>query len=1576
MKNINWLLAFIPLSATLCFAESAWAQVPPITAAPDGTGTSVIQQGNRFDITGGKTSGDGGNLFHSFQQFGLTEGQIANFISNPAIRNILGRVVGGDASIINGLIQVTGGNSNLFLINPAGIIFGPSAQLNVPAAFTATTATGIGFGSNWLNAVGSNNWASFVGNPSAFTFSGQPGSIVNTGNLAVSAGENISLIGGTIINTGTIAAAGGNITIAAVPGQSLVRISQPGHLLSLEVGIAALGIENGILPATIGQLLTGAKLGNATGLAVQSDGSVQLTNSGVTLPTAPGDAIASGTLNTVGDIGGQVNIFGNQVGVIGANIDADGILGGGTVLIGGDYRGLGTLPHALQTFVSNDSTINANAIASGNGGRVIVWADDITRFYGNINARGIASGGFVEVSGKQTLDYQGLADLRSLSGIVGTLLLDPTDITISTAADTPTITFTSGTFSDSTTSASNLNTTTLQNQLNLGNVVVSTASGLSALGNITVSSPIAWSSSNSLTLSANNDITTNQSITNSGSGAIALQANNSIFVNANITTQGGTITLNADRDGGGVGAIAIANATINSNGGNIILGGGTTPSNSPAVGTPANPDGIGITNSNLSAGSGNISIQGTGVAGVSGASGITIENGAIVQTSGTGTITIKGTGGNGTTSNDGIKIDGANTTISSVNGNIQLTGTGGGTGNLNTGIFIANSTVKSTGSGSITLTGNGSAAGTGIDNVGIDVDAGTLAASGTGNLTLAGIGGNSAEGILLNSGLINPTGGSGTITLTADEINLLGNTAIKGTGTLQLQPLTPSLGITIGGIVSDPALNLGSTELATVQPGFTQVTIGRSDTSGAIAIAGDVTFQSPTTLQAPGSGGSITYTAGNITGTGNATITLNANQNIAIGNITNSGRGITIASSSGSINSSGSLNTSSTSGNGGAISLTATNSINVGAIDASTSFATASTAGAVTLNSGTGNITLNGNINTSAVAGTGGNLTLSSNVILAQPTIALTTSGTTGNGTVAVSGTLNGTTANANSLTVNAGAGNITFSGAIGGSTALGNLTANSTGETVFSDTINVSSLTTNAGGTSQIKGNVTASDPTGISLGEAVTITGNVAIAGDKINFGDTVSGTGSLTLQPFTPTLAIAIGDTAAPSGLDLTATQIGLLKNGFSSITIGRSDSSGSISLAGNITFSNPVTIRSPAGTGSITGNGTITGSGNATITLLANQNITFGNITNSGRAITITSSAGNINASTATINTSSTTGNGGPVTLNSNSTISIGNINTSGTSGGNLTVDAKGNLEVASINAQGAASGSGGTVDITAGNLVRVTDTFTDINGIIASISTAGGTGGGAITIRHGGGTVTPFIVGDATTNGTKGAIASGANNAIATTLTVPVPPATYTQGNINIITTATATPTATPSPSSTPAATPSPSPSPSPTPTETPSPSPSPSPTPTETPSPSPSPSPTQNPAETPSPSPTQNPAETPSPSPSPSPTQIPQPSEPTGNQQPTSTSNQQQPQTTVSQQQPENQQQVTTGNQQQVTAGNQQQQPQTTVSQQQPENQQQPGNQQQQGATGNQQQPGNQQQQGATNQQQPGNQQP
>ncbi|MFP4578359.1 MAG: filamentous hemagglutinin N-terminal domain-containing protein, partial [Coleofasciculus sp.] len=271
---------------TLGFMSSGLTQ--PIVS-DDSTDTTVNQQGNRFDIEGGELSGDGANLFHSFSEFGLDSGQIANFLSNPSIQNILSRITGGDASVINGLIQVSGGTSNLFLINPAGIIFGNEAQLNVPAAFTATTATGISFGDNLFNATGINDYTSLVGTPNGFVFNTpEPGSIVNTGTLEVNSEQNLSLIGGTVVSTGELVAPEGQITVTTVPGNQWVRISQAGQLLSLEVPAAATEVP--FTPLSLPQLLTGGNVGNATGLSVNEQGEVALTGSGIAIDN--GDLVA------------------------------------------------------------------------------------------------------------------------------------------------------------------------------------------------------------------------------------------------------------------------------------------------------------------------------------------------------------------------------------------------------------------------------------------------------------------------------------------------------------------------------------------------------------------------------------------------------------------------------------------------------------------------------------------------------------------------------------------------------------------------------------------------------------------------------------------------------------------------------------------------------------------------------------------------------------------------------------------------------------------------------------------------------------------------------------------------------------------------------------------------------------------------------------------------------------------------------------------------------------------------------------------------------------------------------------
>jgi filamentous hemagglutinin family protein len=258
--------------------HAAWAQ--SITPNVDGMGTQVTVNGTQYDISGGTLSSNGQNLFHSFKDFNLSSEQIANFLSNPQILNILARVNGGDPSVIDGLLKVSGGNSNLFLMNPSGIVFGNNASLDVQGAFAATTANGIQFADSWFGATGSNDYGSLLGSPTGFGFSmSQPGALFNAGNLSVKSDQSLSLVGGTVINTGNLS--GGQVTLSAVPGESYVRLSQPGQALSLDIPDRP-NAWNGTI-ASLPQLLTGGNAASATGVTVNPDGTVQLTGTELTV---------------------------------------------------------------------------------------------------------------------------------------------------------------------------------------------------------------------------------------------------------------------------------------------------------------------------------------------------------------------------------------------------------------------------------------------------------------------------------------------------------------------------------------------------------------------------------------------------------------------------------------------------------------------------------------------------------------------------------------------------------------------------------------------------------------------------------------------------------------------------------------------------------------------------------------------------------------------------------------------------------------------------------------------------------------------------------------------------------------------------------------------------------------------------------------------------------------------------------------------------------------------------------------------------------------------------------------------
>ena len=395
---------------------------------PADASTVVTSTGNQIEITGGQVSGDGGNLFHSFQQFGLSEQQTANFVANPLVQNVLGWVSGGDASYIDGVLRVSNSDANLYLVNPAGILFGQNARLDLAGSFTAATADRVGFTNGWLDMFEPSDYGQLVGNPNQFSFAAkQPGSLVNLGNLAVGDNQDLTLLGGNVVNAGS--ASGGRVTLAAVNGQQTVALGSADGLLTMELTPLATEREFSVL--SLPELLTGGNFNEGSELVVATDGTVSL--QGVTIPEGTGTTAVTSSLDVSGELGGEINVLGAQVVLLGADLNLSGTTAGGNARIGGGYQGNDAIPNADLTYVDADSMINASGGDAGDGGLVILWADGLTQFHGDITAQGGnqgGDGGLAEVSGKQSLVFNGTVDLTAPQGQLGQLLLDPTDVVI------------------------------------------------------------------------------------------------------------------------------------------------------------------------------------------------------------------------------------------------------------------------------------------------------------------------------------------------------------------------------------------------------------------------------------------------------------------------------------------------------------------------------------------------------------------------------------------------------------------------------------------------------------------------------------------------------------------------------------------------------------------------------------------------------------------------------------------------------------------------------------------------------------------------------------------------------------------------------------------------------------------------------------------------------------------------------------------------------------------------------------------------------------------------------------------
>ena len=226
-RLFNYLVPSIVLLSFI-FHSPARSEV-----ALDGTmGPKMTIEGPEYQITPDHgTVINTRNLFHSFKQFNIDTGQTATFSGPDSIKNILGRVTGGSASNIDGALRVKIPYADLYLLNPSGFIFGPNASLDLSGSFHAASSDYITTDNQGLfYADPEMDSILTIGSPESFGFlSGQPGHItINEASLEVGDEKTLSIIAGDIAISGgdndfkdNLSAPGGRIDLVSVasPGK-------------------------------------------------------------------------------------------------------------------------------------------------------------------------------------------------------------------------------------------------------------------------------------------------------------------------------------------------------------------------------------------------------------------------------------------------------------------------------------------------------------------------------------------------------------------------------------------------------------------------------------------------------------------------------------------------------------------------------------------------------------------------------------------------------------------------------------------------------------------------------------------------------------------------------------------------------------------------------------------------------------------------------------------------------------------------------------------------------------------------------------------------------------------------------------------------------------------------------------------------------------------------------------------------------------------------------------------------------------------------------------------------------------
>ncbi len=779
----------------------------PVFAGPEG-GQVTGGQGNIStpNTTTTVINQQSHHLAIDWTSFNVSADELVRFNQPSSKASALNRILDQSPSQIFGTINA---NGNVLLVNPNGVFFKPGSSVNV----NSLTASALNISSD-----------DFMSEDLDFDgVDGTDGHVVNQGVLQAATGGAINLVGKAVKNEGVILASAGRVNMVAgekvtldFDGDGLMQFAVDKELMDNAQSLGAAVSNTGEISADGGSvLLKGSAAKDVFSRVVNNEGVIKagrIENKGGEIRLvgmgAGSSVLNTGTLNVTGTNGdggtvvlqssdttivsgdsvidasstdtdgGKVKILGDKVGVLDNTVvNVSGATGGGEVLIGGDFRGDNPdIQNAKRTLVADDVKITADANTVGDGGKVIVWADEVTGYYGDISAQGGSTGGdggFAEVSGKDYLDFKGEVNLAGINGETGTLLLDPLNITIEdggTAAPIVDVLFDSVPTAGTTRlDADYLNNATANltlqatNDITFDEIVNITASGVT------------------LTAVAGNDIIVNTAIT-TNNAAIHLEADS----NAGVTDNAGAITIGAAgtlTSGGGditlIGEDFTIEATVNAGSGDISLSevGGTFTIGTMAV---ANAK-FSQAELNFLTTSGELSLGRATTAGADGmvvtggdnvmatVDSVSIDGSIVLDADFTGTVSLLATAG--ITLNNNFTVDAATTTVN-INADAAVSGATDGTG----AFTVSDTFTFDSGGNTLNITA-------------ADIDLNTTGAttSGGGNTTISV----TANGAIGRSIGLGATAGD----LTVDNTELNNITANRLT-------LTSGAGFTVNGITA------------------------------------------------------------------------------------------------------------------------------------------------------------------------------------------------------------------------------------------------------------------------------------------------------------------------------------------------------------------------------------------------------------------------------------------------------------------------------------------------------------------------------------------------------------------------------------------------------------------------------------------------------------------------------------------------------------------------------------------------------------------------------------------------------